>query len=716
MLGADCAGAALSRMKSINTSARLRLFLGNFQFVSILTIAAMIAVEPAALAAPVLKNEAFKHHIEKFNAEDQELYTNAYPNDKAWDFLASNIPLFECPDANLEQTYYFRWWTFRKHLKNTPDGWVVTEFLPKVSWSSKHNTIACPAAHHFYEGRWLADAKYLDDYAAFWFRKGGSPRYYSFWAADAIYAYYQVKGNKPLVTGLLDDLIKNYEAWEQSHLSPDGLFWQIDDRDGMEVSIGKSGKRATINSYMFGDATAITQIAELAGRQDVAATYRQKAEQLKKLVQAKLWDPQAKFFKTLQRSSDEMTTPTNSEGGGVPRLHWMDEDHRGTLEWVQYTFAKPQTFDAVEIYWAEGGPALAPPSSWRVLVRKGEQWLPVKNLGPYGVAIDTFNKTTFDPVQSDAIRIEVQSPKKSSSGILEWRALGAGKNHAAEAKISKSFDIRMGRNNSVKALNDGANASTAAELVDVRELHGYTPWYFNLPDAGKGYEVAWKQLLDPKGFLAPFGPTTAEQRHPGFKVSYEDHPCQWNGPSWPFATAVTLTAMANVLQNYEQTSITKNDYFTTLQTYAKSQHRKLADGQIVSWIDENLDPFSGEWIARKRCEERNADHVKKGQPDKVLRERGKDYNHSTFCDLIITGLVGLQPRADNLVEVEPLVPDDKWDWFCLDNISYHGKKITILWDKTGEKYKRGKGLRVFANDREISHSDKLERVTGQLSD
>ena len=40
---------------------------------------------------------------------------------------------------------------------------------------------------------------------------------------------------------LLPDLVANYEAWEQSRLEPDGLFWQIDDRDGMEVSIG--GKR-----------------------------------------------------------------------------------------------------------------------------------------------------------------------------------------------------------------------------------------------------------------------------------------------------------------------------------------------------------------------------------------------------------------------------------------------------------------------------------------
>ena len=550
---------------------------------TLLSWTALSAAAPAPSAAQVLTPEAFKPYVEKFNAEDDELYANAFPNAMAWDFLAANIPLFQCPDEDLERTYYFRWWTYRKHVRQSPDGWVITEFLPKVPWSAKDNTICCPAGHHFYEGRWLADAKYLDDYAAFWFRKGGNPRYYSFWAADAIYAYYLVKGNQALVTGLLDDLIKNYEAWEQSHLTPDGLFWQIDDRDGMEVSIGKSGKRATINSYMFGDATAIARIAGLAGRKDVAATYQAKAEHLKQLVQTKLWDPEAKFFKTLPRTRNELTTPT------------------------------------------------------------------------------------------------------------------------------KSSNIKMERN-----INDGEGASQEANLVDVRELHGFTPWYFNLPDVGKGYEVAWKQLMDPKGFMAPFGPTTAEQRHPAFKISYEGHGCQWNGPSWPFATAVTLTAMANVLHNSPQDSISKEDYLRTLLIYAKSQRRKLADGRVVSWIDENLDPFTGEWIARKRCEEHNADLVKKGQPDKVLRERGKDYNHSSFCDLVITGVVGLRPRADNVVEIHPLVPDGKWDWFCLDKVFYHGRSLTILWDKTGTKYNKGSGLRVFADGREIARSETLARVAAPL--
>jgi len=246
-----------------------------------------------------------------------------------------------------------------------------------------------------------------------------------------------------------------------------------------------------------------------------------------------------------------------------------------------------------------------------------------------------------------------------------------------------------------------------------KTLHGYTPWYFNLPEPGKGYEVAWKQLMDPNGFYAPYGPTTAEQRHPGFKLSYQGHACQWNGPSWPYSTAVTLTAMANVLNNYPQDAITKADYLDILHIYAHSQQRKLDDGTVVPWIDENINPLTGDWLCRTMLLAEAKRRKEQGKPA-GLRERGKEYNHSSFCDLVITGLVGLRPRGDDVVEVNPLVPAGKWDFFCLDDVLYHGKILTIIWDKTGKKYGRGAGLQVLAGGKQIAHSPKLGKLTGKL--
>ncbi|KPK37412.1 MAG: hypothetical protein AMJ65_14620, partial [Phycisphaerae bacterium SG8_4] len=81
---------------------------------------------------------------------------------------------------------------------------------------------------------------------------------------------------------------------------------------------------------------------------------------------------------------------------------------------------------------------------------------------------------------------------------------------------------------------------------------------------------------------------------------------------------------------------------------------------------------------------------------------------------IISGLIGLRPRAGDTLEVNPLVKPETWDWFCLDNVLYHGRIVTILWDETGTKYNKGKGLRVFADGKEIARSTTISRVEGKM--
>ena len=75
-----------------------------------------------------------------------------------------------------------------------------------------------------------------------------------------------------------------------------------------------------------------------------------------------------------------------------------------------------------------------------------------------------------------------------------------------------------------------------------------------------------------------------------------------------------------------------------------------------------------------------------GGKKKPSDERGKDYNHSTFYGLVITGLVGIRPRHDNKLVINPLLPEGTWDWFCLDRVPYHGHELTVIWDRDGTKY------------------------------
>ena len=65
----------------------------------------------------ILDHKTLDSYVDRFNQQDEELYVQYIPNNQAKKFLSENIPLFECPDKNIEEIYYFRWWTFRKHLK-----------------------------------------------------------------------------------------------------------------------------------------------------------------------------------------------------------------------------------------------------------------------------------------------------------------------------------------------------------------------------------------------------------------------------------------------------------------------------------------------------------------------------------------------------------------------------------------------------------------------
>jgi len=506
-----------------------------FFVVGLLTPSVSVAQQPL-----ILDPDDYAHYVDKFNSADDETVVNHIPNHESWQWLVENVPFFDCPSARFEEIYYYRWWTFRKHICQTPDGLVLTEFILPVSHAGPHNTISCAYGHHLAEGRWLRDQRVLDEYTHFWFRSGpdGTPaphfHQFSSWAAAALYNRSLVTGNRQFLIDLLDDLVADYRTWENERQLPNGLFWQRDVADGMEESIsgGRRVKniRPTINSYMVANARAIAQIAQWADRVDLAEEFAIKSKTLREKMIAALWDEEAQFFK-----------------------------------------------------------------------------------------------------------VQLES----------------------------------------------------GQLSDAREAIGFIPWMFQL--ARPEHAKAWLQIKDREGFWAPWGLTTAERRHPEFRT-HGTGTCEWDGAVWPFATSQTLNGLANVLRGPEQSFVSKKDFFEQLLTYARS-HQK--DGQ--AYIGEYHDEVTGDWLITGPKE-----------------RRSRYYNHSTFNDLVVSGLVGIVPRNDQVVEVDPLLPADTWDWFCLDGIPYRGHNLTVVWDRTGERYGKGKGFAVWADGAEIARAESLTRITGPL--
>jgi hypothetical protein len=226
-------------------------------------------------------------------------------------------------------------------------------------------------------------------------------------------------------------------------------------------------------------------------------------------------------------------------------------------------------------------------------------------------------------------------------------------------------------------------------FAGVREQLGFIPWYFGLPPKNAGYEAAWAQFKDEAGFRAPFGLATAERRHPQFR-SHGTGTCEWDGAVWPYATSQTLTALGRVLRDYSQAEVSVRDWYEAFHTYVRSQRY---DGK--PYIGEYLDDKTGQWL-------------------KGRNERSRYYNHSTFADLVITGLAGLVPRADDTIKVYPLIPDDALAWFCLDGVRYHGHELTILWDRDGSRFGRGAGLIVLRDGVEVLRRSTLhEKQAGR---
>jgi hypothetical protein len=115
--------------------------------------------------------------------------------------------------------------------------------------------------------------------------------------------------------------------------------------------------------------------------------------------------------------------PKDSNDHAIPRFTWWD--HKGTAEWVQYGFEQPKKLAAAGVYWFDdratnGGCRV--PASWELLYQGADgAWKPVKTKGGYGTERDTFNRVTFEPVETKALRLQVQLQPGYSGGILEWR-------------------------------------------------------------------------------------------------------------------------------------------------------------------------------------------------------------------------------------------------------------------------------------------------------
>ncbi len=89
-------------------------------------------------------------------------------------------------------------------------------------------------------------------------------------------------------------------------------------------------------------------------------------------------------------------------------LYYRLRPAEGEPAWIEYEFKAPTTISSAAVYWVDDRRFCRPPAGWRIEVREGGRYRPVKARGPYGVEKDRFNETDFDPVTATAVRLVVE--------------------------------------------------------------------------------------------------------------------------------------------------------------------------------------------------------------------------------------------------------------------------------------------------------------------
>lgn len=248
-------------------------------------------------------------------------------------WFKDNIPFVEVPDREIEEVYYYRWSSLKRHLRYTVAGagYIITEFVHKVGYSQKFDTINAAAGHHIYEARWLRNARYvqvsqnklreqyeikqikrLQDYINFWSREGGAAQQYSEWIADAAYRAFLVNGDVEFIKSQQLGLVNNFNGWNDRFEPTLGLYFISPHDDAMEMSAssmqtddhyhGGLGYRPSFNAEMYANAVAIFEIATLNGDYVTAEEFRQRASALRTSILTHLWDNDRKFFYHMHRS------------------------------------------------------------------------------------------------------------------------------------------------------------------------------------------------------------------------------------------------------------------------------------------------------------------------------------------------------------------------------------------------------------------------------
>ena len=237
----------------------------------------------------------------------------------------------------------------------------------------------------------------------------------------------------------------------------------------------------------------------------------------------------------------------------------------------------------------------------------------------------------------------------------------------------------------------------------VRELHGFFPFAVGLAPDEARYTRALAKLIDPQEFWARFGPVITSQAH------YREWTWEMDGLTRNIAPhPITMGARIalEAAKHYDSGPIRAEHFMELMRRYNDLVYPGVHPGD-PHWRPNAHEYFS-KWEEGRSSARPEASDI------------SHDF-HSAFNYLVVEGAVGLTPRSDQRIEIDPLARD--WDFFLLDRLRHRGRDLTILWDRPDGNLRyegEAEGFSLYVDGERVLHQEELQHViydpaTGSVS-
>jgi hypothetical protein len=265
------------------------------------------------------------------------------------------------------------------------------------------------------------------------------------------------------------------------------------------------------------------------------------------------------------------------------------------------------------------------------------------------------------------------------------RALSAtevGALAGGQAAAGDVADYKFDEDSGATALDSSGNGRDATIISPVKPTITCPGKVFLQKDLTTGNLVCWKDQQNFAPFIDGVPPDTSNYtqalRYYADKTEFPIMPI-YTADQADQAADAACAACSHGTNNFSNINATLQArlYSKALRDYPSPYITPDMERQLIEWLSWNED-INGD----NRFPDNNEFFF---NWDPVTQTFGRSGIHhdtlGSFNWMMFQDVAGLQARADNTIELWPI--DMGYDHFTVNNVSYHGSNVTIVWQKPG---------------------------------